>query len=205
MKTIRVGPIVAIAIFVVVLTFFLGRALLATAGESRPASLPPSSDIQDWLTYTDERFNFSVQYPPDWYINIVPADAAGGGVQISTHNPYDTLSNQKGTPADYIKIEIMVVGGDPIKNGQSLTEWRHARLDYVPLSVKAETLTYINGLESLEEKVEYFPGTEITTIYFKYFHVTYGETVIFISATPFQQQVMEETFRKIVSTFQVKK
>jgi hypothetical protein len=162
--------------------------------------------MQEWLTYTDERFNFSIQYPQDWYINIVPASVAGGGVQISNYYRYDPLLiNQKRPPADYLKIEVIVVGGDPIKNGQSLTEWRHARLDYVPSHVKQEKFTSINNLEGLEEKVEYFPGIEITTIYFEYFDNTYGETVLLISATPFRQPVMEETFRQILSTFQMNK
>ena len=209
MKNVRIGVVFVIAILIVVLAASLGRNLLVTAGTSRPGSLPPSSNMQEWLTYTDERFNFSVQYPPDWYITVFPAHSGGGGIQISTYDPYDPVLNpKKPAPADYFEFDIMVIGGDPIKPGQSLTEWRHARGDYggyVELKSKEEKLVTINGMEGLEETVEYIPGSETTTIYFRYSDETYGETALLISAAPVQQQVMEDTFRQILSTFQLKK
>lgn len=207
MKTVRVSIVLGLAMFFLVFGLYLGRTAWATAGTSRPASLPPSSNLQEWLTYTDERFNFSVQYPPDWYITVLPADAGGGGVQISTYPP-SVLQPKQPVPADYYIINIIVVGGDPIKPGQSLTEWRHARGDYggfVELKSKEEKIVSINGLEGLEEKVEYVPGSETTTIYFKYFDETYGNTALFISASRVQHQVMEDTFRQILSTFQLKR
>jgi hypothetical protein len=140
MKTTKTRIVIALAGFAMVLAVFFGGTLLATAHESRPASLPPIANMEEWLTYNDERFHFSFQYPPDWYIYIVPADVAGGGVQISTYNPYDIVQNQKGVPADYFKIEIMVVGGDPLKPGQSLIEWRHERADYASYVVSSGML-----------------------------------------------------------------
>jgi hypothetical protein len=84
--------------------------------------------------------------------------------------------------------------------------------DFVELLFKRTTRTkeeklisIQSGLDGLEEKVEYAPGDETTTIYFDYFDDSYGSTVLYISAGPSQQQVMEDTFRRILSTFQMKK
>jgi hypothetical protein len=207
MKAVRISGMLGLFVFTVIFALYLGRASSAVADKSRPGSLPPSSDMQAWLTYTDERFNFSVQYPSDWYITVHPADAVAGGVQISNYHP-SVLQPKQPAPADYFSIIIMVVGGDPVKPGQSLIEWRHARGDYVGFvepRVKEEKLVFINGLEGLEETVEYIPGSETTTIYFKYSDDKYGESVLWISAGPVEQQVMEDTFRQILSTFQMKK
>lgn len=165
----------------------------------RPATLP-APPMSEWTTYYDDRFGFSFMYPPDWHLNVVPADVAGGGVQISTydfiHEPF------KGTtPTDYFKIEFMVVGGDPRHPGESLVSWRHRRYDHDAAKVREERQNVVAGRDSLEEQVEVAPGFVITGMYFPYSHTDYGETVLFIGATPIREQSLDQTFRDIVSTF----
>jgi len=173
--------------------------LPGTAKEAQPASLPPPP-LDTWVTYADERFGFSFTYPPDWHLNVVPDDAAGGGVQISTHDLQQPPF--KGPiPPGYLKIEFMVVGGDPRNPGESLTDWRHRRADWEPSKVSEEKQEQVAGVDALEEKIAVAPGYVITTIYFPYSHKDYGETGFFISATPFGEASLEEVFRQILSTF----
>ena len=166
--------------------------------ETRPATLPPPP-MSEWITYHDDRFGFSFMYPPDWHLNVVPADVAGGGVQISTYDlEQEPLKGD--TPSDYFKIEFMVVGGDPRTLGETLEDWRRRRYDYDPAKERGMAQGVVAGRESLEERVEIAPGLEATAIYVAYSHEDYGETVLFIAAG-LPHESLEPIFRQIVSTF----
>jgi len=166
--------------------------------ETRPAILPPPP-MSEWITYHDDRFGFSFMYPPDWHLNVVPADVAGGGVQISTYD-LEQEPLKGNTPSDYFKIEFMVVGGDPRSATESLRDWRHRRADYDRTKVREETEGTTAGRDSLEEKVEWAPGFVSTAIYLPYTDTDYGDTVLFIATGNIRQESMEQTFRDIVST-----
>lgn len=195
-KTILLAVITAllVGLSLMVLVVLPGRAR-----EMRPATLPPPP-MSEWLTYKDGRFGFSFMYPPDWFLNVVPKDVAGGGVQISSCD-LQQPPIKGAIPAECMKIEFMVVGGDPRSSTESLRDWRHRRHDYAPTKVREETEGTTAGRDSLEEKVEWAPGFVSTAIYLPYTDTDYGNTVLFISTGSFREKSMEQTFRDIVSTF----
>jgi len=200
-KTLEKIAIVAFVPAVLLLViFFSGES----ARDVQPARLPPPP-LDEWVTFTDDRFHFSFQYPPDWHLELEAADVAGGGVKLSTY-PLDSTAFVKGPlPPDYLKIEIDVVGGDPRLAGQTIAEWRHARFDYDPSKVRFERSLVVAGVEALEIRMEYYPGWETTEIYMPFSHPAYGDTAMWISATPFGLPILEQIYRDIVSSFQFTK
>lgn len=61
-----------------------------------------------WLDYGNPALGFRFRYPEKWYLKSIPFDAAGGGAQMSTHNPAEI---GKGPPENFFKIEVGVAGG----------------------------------------------------------------------------------------------
>lgn len=203
MRTLQKVAIVGLIPALLLVGLFVSGVLRGTVQESAHATLPlPPMD--QWLTYTDERFHFTFRYAPDWYIRVMPADRYGGGVQLSTYDLNTTAFTVEDVPPDYLKIEIVVVGsGDsfPLLPGQTVEEWVRARGGYDPSQVRQEKHAVVAGREAFEQTVEYFPGWQVTTIFIPYHDATYGDTVLWISSTPFWQPSLEQAFRQIVSTF----
>lgn len=83
MRTLEKIVLVGVLPTAVLIVLLLSGVLPGIAREtSQPASLAPP--LEEWKTYTDDRFHFTFKYPPDWYLNVIPPDVGGGVVQLRT-------------------------------------------------------------------------------------------------------------------------
>lgn len=76
-------------------------------------------------------------------------------------------------------------------------------MDYDPSKPSEVVHIPVAGADGLEETVEYYPGTKVTTVYLPYSDEAYGETVLFISASPFQQAVFSDVYEQVKSSFRL--
>jgi hypothetical protein len=201
MKSLTKIALIGLFPTIIAVVLLFSGVFSGKAGETGAITLPPPP-INEWQTYSDERFDFRFQYPPEWFLNVMPIDNNGvGGIQLSTY-PLDRFQT-KTTPNDFLKIEIIILLNEPLQEGQTLDEWALRNSD--PSLPREINYIEVAGLDALEEKVEYYPGMAVTTIYLPYNNAEYANAVLWISASSFRQPVLEDTFRQIVGTFEVMK
>lgn len=203
MKALEKIALWGFVLTLVLITGILSGALPGIARRAAPASLPPPP-LDQWKTYTDERFHFSFRYPPDWYLKVIPALEGGGGVQISTYD-LEAPPFKETPPPDWFKMEILVPIGWPIAPGQSLEEWAQARRVHDPCKFIGEERVTVANLDALKETTECSPGRQSLALYIPYSGISSGDTVLIISVSSFQQSILSEIFWQIVSTFQLVK
>lgn len=179
------------------------NAFPGKADDMRPGTFPPPP-LKEWVTYTNEHFGFRFQHPPDWYVDASSISADGNGsVRISTYSPLTTQF--KGTvPENYFKMEISVLAGEPLAPGQTLDEWRSARIGYDSTKIQEEKHETVAGVDALMQKEEYRPGKVGIVIYVPYHHAVHGDFVIMMH-TLLRAPIVEEVFWQIVETFELVK
>lgn len=80
-------------------------------------TIPP---LDQWKTYVDAKDNFSIRYPPDWYVEPPVPERIAGGVRViefTSYDPKDMTHRGKGeTPPDNLR-ELEIVTIDPATTG----------------------------------------------------------------------------------------
>ena len=99
------------------------QALLAAQGRIIPTAIPVQSQ-SNWQTYTNTKYNYSIKYPNNWYINAqysnldftprgpAPHDYIGGDTSVSNYseayiNDYQRKNGDLAYPLDYTVISWM--------------------------------------------------------------------------------------------------
>jgi len=85
--------------------------------QSKTAISTFTTSPEPWKIYKNEKINFSVQYPHDWYILEIPTGGAVEGVELSTY-PLGEANNSKGAATqDFFKMNIVALVDEPIIQG----------------------------------------------------------------------------------------
>jgi len=122
-----------------------------------------------WLTYTDSRYGFSIEYPANWH--VTPRDDRGVGGTVSFNSPNDPL-----------KVEVGLYLAERT-TATSLKEWTDqydaaanaaAAFEPTEIQIKLERFVRVDGQTALRRE-GVSPLTE-----FKYTNVPWGKTVWFI-------------------------
>jgi hypothetical protein len=197
---ILAGLLLAIALGALFLTISLpGRA--RDTGHV-PLALSP---LDQWETYSDEEFGFLFKYPSGWYLESFPNNSIAKYIDLSNYdwdNPDIMIAYSKQSPEDAMTIEFVVILNEPLLPGQTLEEWRLSRGDLSPTKPRETQYIKVADIEALEEKIEYYPGGFLTTIYLPYNHKDYDNAVLLINVSNFRQPIMEDIFRQVVDSFE---
>ncbi len=119
-----------------------------------------------WLTYTDPRYVFSIEYPADW--QVIPRDDKGIGGTVSFSSP-DGLA----------KIEVGLylaerTGNTPLEKWTAQYDAVTTSLGPIDFQIKAEKTILVGGQSALRRE-----GISTLTE-FKYVNIPFGNTVWFI-------------------------
>jgi murein DD-endopeptidase MepM/ murein hydrolase activator NlpD len=132
----------------------------------------------EWITYTDFRFDFSVEYPATWYVRPSASPGlgyAGGTVTLSEVDLSD-VTGCAGPPYAKIEIGLHLTEREP---SQALAEWvkKYTQVSslFAPDDVQVENAypITINGREAFRKE-------GVSPERYTYVDVPYGKTVWFI-------------------------
>ncbi|GEM_PF-4701079 len=125
-RLLKIGAVIVIIIFVLSLTFVLGKNSTNNPGQISPTPTPgdmtgsgkltpgePQTDeTADWLTFSSKEEEISFQYPPDWKFNNLPC------VRAETQEPTECVHiiSPKRSDSPYVFSVYFQANDDP-ENG----------------------------------------------------------------------------------------
>ncbi len=203
MKTLKKIALAGILPAIIVAILLLSNTSSGEADEISSGTYPPPP-TEEWLTYTDERFDFQVKHPDDWYVEVSPLSIDGSGsVTISNYSAL-SLIPKAGLPENYFRISIVALTGEPLVMGESLTDWRNSRIGFDSNAIKEEEIISIAGTNALFQLEEHPSGIESLILFVPYSNKTYGEFV-FIILSPVNANLTSELFWEFAQTFKFTK
>jgi len=116
------------------------RKLLSTSADTSSNSGTTAQTNSALKTYTNTKYNYSIEYPGDW--NLTPAnDTQAKTVQFTSYTPATTNSSTGK------KVEVVFQDA----NGKTLKNWVAANNVTAGISATPTTIT-VDGQEALQEK-----------------------------------------------------
>ncbi|MCC6606601.1 MAG: M23 family metallopeptidase [Anaerolineae bacterium] len=175
--------------FVLLKTFIANLLLVVIVTQVKAASQPnpgsnETSASQEWITYTDPRFDFSVEYPATWH--LIPRDdsnpAAVSGVLTFTLNDLIDEEASGGHLHEQVINPNITIGLylAELAPGQSLGDWTALyeettnALDEYLIQRQPRRVLEVNGTEVIRE-IGVSPMTE-----YQFTNLAHGKTVWFI-------------------------
>jgi murein DD-endopeptidase MepM/ murein hydrolase activator NlpD len=156
-----------------------------------------SSEVTEWATYTDPRFDFSVSYPADWI--IIPREdsyGVGGTLTFVSSNHLLEESDSHIAPPK-IEIGMYLVARDKTL---SLKEWtdRYNELSEIPdfneIKIRKSSRITVDRTDSLHEE-----GFSSLTE-FQYVNISRGDIVWFIWSNNSSKE-FEAIFSQMLDSF----
>jgi hypothetical protein len=202
MKKLRTLSGLGLLIILIITIILLALPIYSSAYGSKSANLK-SPSLLEWKIYKNEKVDFSIKYPPDWYILEIPSGGVAEGVELSTHPLGEIIGSKVVDTQGFFKMNIVALVEEPIIIDQSLEEWVKTRWNYDPSIIRSEELSTVAEQKAVVLKIENYPGIVNTSIFLFLPNSTYGTIAINIGASPFTQPEMEEIFQQIIGTIEI--
>lgn len=158
-------------------------------------SLNEDSPNEDWVTYTNTKYKYLVQYPPDFkhsamFTNVYPDVSISPSVVISSKNSFQT---------------IMIYGDYARKSNQNLEEF--VKKDTQELSLlRGSSLSMISNTVINDSQAIYVSNNDSDDLQLSMYILGSGDYIIKIelgSIYKGQAEKYKSNFYKITSTFKI--
>ncbi len=144
----------------------------------------PSPETQKWETYKDDRFDFSFEYPANWYVVLrddSDPEGLSGTLMLTPINPEQSLTKDEvralHSDVPYIAVGLYLA---ELESKQSLNEWtelyQEASKSFNDSEIQARSLKSLRiGQVDAVQQAGVSPLTE-----YQFTNLAYGNTVWFI-------------------------
>ena len=117
-RHLRARALLSIVVAVAFICSVFGLASLEARASGR--SVPHGADQAAWSTYADQRFDFTIEYPADWYVHPRNDEPGGyGGSVIFSDLPAGEPGSRTRRAVVEVGFHLTEIGSD-----QSLSAWR---------------------------------------------------------------------------------
>ena len=153
---------------------------------------PETAATDNWRQYVDLSLNFSVEYPPDWFIYPAPVQGVAKTTILSSFDLEMAPGIEAAPDADQLRVSISV-SPNLLTDVQNPTQWIID--NYLPIEAADVTSSEIevSGLQGTRIDFSIHDAREA------YIYVPWGDNLLFIDVIPMNSDT-SDIIEKILST-----